>query len=483
MNETITMPTLSDTMKTGQLVRWVKAAGDAVKSGDTVAEVETDKAVMEVEVFHDGYLVGPLAPVETDLPVGQVIGYIADKPGDAGSSAEPEADAKPKSKAKSKLKAEPEVHAANPTAESPKVATTVPESNVAAAVIDKSAKAASVPDDAATLPPAKPAKKAHPTAPEKSEDAPASPSLAASHPDSSPLARRMAEASGIALSTLHGSGPHGRIVAADVTEAKSEVGAASTELDSQPPTSMSDAQIIAMYPEGSYTLVPHSSMRRTIAQRLVQASIGTPHFDLTIECDIGKLLDARYALNATAPKGEDAASQWKVSVTDYIIKALALALQRVPDANATWTEGGMLAHQRSDIGVAVAIKGGLMAPLICSADTKSLSDIAIEVQDVATRARARKLKAADYEGGGSTVSNLGMDGIRNFNAVLNPPQATILAVGMGEERAVIRKKKITHATMMTVTLTCDHRVVDGALGAQLLAAFKVLIEDPRKLVK
>ena len=499
MNDTITMPTLSDTMQTGQLVRWVKAPGDKLKSGDTVAEVETDKALMEVEVFHDGYLAGPLAAVDTDLPVGQVIGYISDSPDVSEPSpalkADPKAkpgskpEAEAKSEAEAKLKAKPETEPETEAQSKPKAE---PETPVVTAMTDLLAVAASVPDLVAEQPPAEPARAAQPAAPEKSVDATVSSQPSASHPDSSPLARRMAEAADIVLSTLHGTGPHGRIVAADVTRAELSVKTETlaetlaktlAKTNSQTSPGLTDSQILAMYPEGSYTLKAHSGMRRMIAKRLVQASIGTPHFDLTVECDIGKLLDARHTMNGTAPMGKNTEPLWKVTVTDYIVKALASALQKVPEANATWTAGGMLTFERSDIGVAVAIKGGLMVPLIRSADTKSLSDIAIEVLALATRAKERKLTAADYEGGGSTVSNLGMNGIRNFSAVLNPPQATILAIGAGEERVVVRNKKVTQAMMMSVTLTCDHRVVDGVLGAQLLAAFKALIEQPDTLAK
>jgi pyruvate dehydrogenase E2 component (dihydrolipoamide acetyltransferase) len=241
---------------------------------------------------------------------------------------------------------------------------------------------------------------------------------------------------------------------------------------------MSDQQIRALYPEGSYEIVPHDSMRRIIAQRLVQSNLTIPHFYLTVDCDIGKLLAAREEINSTAPQDKDGKPLWKLSVNDFVIKALALALQRVPDANATWTESGMLKHRHSDVGVAVAIKGGLITPLVRNAETKSLSVISNEMKELAARARARKLKPEEYQGGASAVSNLGMFGIKDFTAVINPPQATILAVGAGEKRPVVRSGKIEIATIMTVTLSCDHRVVDGVLGAQLIGAFKALIEQP-----
>ena len=245
---------------------------------------------------------------------------------------------------------------------------------------------------------------------------------------------------------------------------------------------MSDQQIRALYEDGSYEVVPHDGMRRTIAQRLTASVQTIPHFYLTIDCNIGKLLDAREEINAAAPKDKDAKPAYKLSVNDFVIKALALALQRVPDANVSWTDGGMLKHKHSDIGVAVAMPGGLITPIIRSAETKSLSTISNEMKDFAVRARGRKLKPHEYQGGTTAVSNLGMYGIKDFTAVINPPHATILAVGAGEERAVVKHGKIEIAQIMSVTLSCDHRAVDGALGAQLIGAFKTLIENPVMMV-
>jgi len=224
--------------------------------------------------------------------------------------------------------------------------------------------------------------------------------------------------------------------------------------------------------------VPHDTIRKIIAQRLVQAKQTIPHFYLTIDCNIGKLLTAREEINAQAPKGADGKPTYKLSVNDFVIKALALALQRIPDANVSWSEAGMLKHKHSDIGVAVALPFGLITPIIRSAETKSLSSISNEMKELAARARAKKLKPQEYQGGTSSVSNLGMFGIKDFTAVINPPQSTILAVGTGEERAVVRNGKIEAAHVMSVTMSCDHRAVDGALGAQLVGAFKALIENP-----
>ena len=241
---------------------------------------------------------------------------------------------------------------------------------------------------------------------------------------------------------------------------------------------MSDKQILALFEPGSYEIVPHDGMRRTIAQRLTASVQTVPHFYLTMDCDIGKLLAAREEINAAAPKDKEKKPLYKLSVNDFVIKAMAIALQRIPDCNVSWTEGGMLKHKHSDIGVAVAMPGGLITPIIRNAETKSLSTISAEMKDFAARARARKLKPEEYQGGTTAVSNLGMYGIKDFTAVINPPHATILAVGTSEERAVVRGGKIEAAHIMSVTLSCDHRAVDGALGAELIGAFKMLIENP-----
>jgi pyruvate dehydrogenase E2 component (dihydrolipoamide acetyltransferase) len=245
---------------------------------------------------------------------------------------------------------------------------------------------------------------------------------------------------------------------------------------------MSDQQILGLYEEGSYDLVPHDSMRRTIAQRLTAATNSMPTFYLTVDCDIGKLTAAREEINAAAPKDKDGKPAYKLSVNDFVIKALALALQRVPEANVSWSEAAMLRHKHSDIGVAVALPFGLITPIIRQAETKSLSAISNEMKDLAARAKGKKLKPNEYQGGTSSVSNLGMYGIKDFTAVINPPQSSILAVGTGEERAVVRNGKIEIATLMSVTLSCDHRAIDGALGAQLITAFKTLIENPVMMV-
>jgi pyruvate dehydrogenase E2 component (dihydrolipoamide acetyltransferase) len=300
---------------------------------------------------------------------------------------------------------------------------------------------------------------------------------------SSPLARRLAKDANIELNRIQGTGPHGRVIARDVEAAKSGQGlrAPAAAAPASAPLiapSISDQQIRALYDDGSYDFVPHDGMRRTIAQRLTASVQTIPHFYLTIDCNIGKLLDAREEINAAAPKDKDGKPAYKLSVNDFVIKALALALQRVPDANVSWSDAGMLKHKHSDVGVAVAMPNGLITPIIRNAETKSLSAISNEMKELAARARARKLKPNEYQGGTTSVSNLGMYGIKDFTAVINPPQSTILAVGTGEERAVVRGGKIEAAHIMSVTMSCDHRAVDGALGAVLIGAFKALIENP-----
>jgi pyruvate dehydrogenase E2 component (dihydrolipoamide acetyltransferase) len=431
----ILMPALSPTMEKGNLAKWLKKEGDKVKSGDVIAEIETDKATMEVEAVDEGTIAKILVPEGTqDVAVNDVIAVLA---GDGE-----------------------DVKAAG-------------------------AGAASAPAKAAPLTqaPATPA-----PAPPKIAPAPAALAAALAPQTgghvrtfSSPLARRLAKDAGIELARINGSGPHGRVIARDVEEARSGKGLKAPGTAPAGATgiapSMSDRQIRALFEDGSYEVVPHDGMRRTIAQRLA-ASWSVPHFFLTMDCDIGNLLAAREAINAAAPKDKEQKPAYKLSVNDFVIKAMAIALQRVPDANVSWTESGMLKHRHSDIGVAVAMPGGLITPIIRKAETKSLSTISSAMKDYAARARARKLKPDEYQGGTTAVSNLGMYGIKDFTAVINPPHATILAVGTSEERAVIRNGRIEAAHIMSVTLACDHRAVDGALGAELIGAFKMLIENP-----
>ena len=437
----ILMPALSPTMEKGNLAKWLKKEGDKVKSGDVIAEIETDKATMEVEAVDEGTIAKILIPEGTqDVAVNDVIAVLAGDGEDVKSAG-----------------------AAAPSA--PLKAAPAPQAAAAAKP--------SAPPPPAVAPAAKPVPQA------TAAPAPAGPNGHA-RVFSSPLARRLAKAAGIELGRITGTGPHGRVIARDVEEAKSGRGLKAPAAPAAPaiaPT-MSDKQILALFEPGSYEIVPHDGMRRTIAQRLTAAAQTIPHFYLTIDCDIGKLLAAREEINAAAPKDKEKKPLYKLSVNDFVIKAMAIALQRIPNCNVSWTESGMVKHRHSDIGVAVAMPGGLITPIIRKAETKTLSTISTEMKDFAARARARKLKPDEYQGGTTAISNLGMYGINHFTAVINPPHATILAVGTSEERAVVRNGRIEAAHMMSVTLSCDHRAIDGALGAELIGAFKMLIENP-----
>lgn len=443
----ILMPALSPTMEKGNLAKWLKKEGDKVKSGDVIAEIETDKATMEVEAVDEGTIAKILVPEGTqDVPVNDIIAVLAGDGEDvkaAGAAPAPKAAAAPAAQAAPA--------AASAAAPAPKPAAPVP---------------APAPQAAAPAAQASAQVNGH------------------ARVFSSPLARRLAKEAGIEIGRITGSGPHGRIVARDVADAKSGKGlkapAAAPAAGGAPAIApaMSDQQILSLFEPGSYETVPHDGMRRTIAQRLTAATQSVPTFYLTIDCDIGRLLDAREQINAAAPKDKDKKPLYKLSVNDFVIKALAVALQQVPNCNVSWTEAGMLKHKHSDIGVAVAMPGGLITPIIRNAETKSLSTISNEMKDLAARARTRKLKPQEYQGGTSSVSNLGMFGISHFTAVINPPQSTILAVGASEERAVVRGGKVEAAHIMSATLSCDHRAIDGALGAELIGAFRRLIENP-----
>ncbi len=444
----ILMPALSPTMEKGNLAKWLKKEGDKVKAGDVIAEIETDKATMEVEAVDEGTLAKIIVAEGTaDVPVNQLIAVLAGEGEDVKS---------------------------------------------AASGAGKGVAPAAAPAPIVLAPPT-------PTTPEQKAPAAAAASIPAAPPQAprgnghvrvfaSPLARRLAREASIDISRIAGTGPHGRVVAHDVEQAKSggglrAPGAAPTGGVSAPASApMADEKIRAFYKPGSYDVIPHDGMRKTIARRLVEAKSTIPHFYLTLSCNIDKLMSAREDINAVAPKGADGKPAWKVSVNDFVIKAIAMALMKIPTANVTWTEGGMLQHHTADVGVAVSIPGGLITPVIRSAETKRITYISNEMRDLAGRARNRKLKPEEYQGGTTAVSNLGMFGIHEFSAVINPPHATILAVGAGEQRPIVRDGKIEIATLMTVTLSVDHRAVDGALGAELLGAFKTIIENPVGMV-
>jgi pyruvate dehydrogenase E2 component (dihydrolipoamide acetyltransferase) len=447
MATNILMPALSPTMEKGNLARWLKKEGDKIKAGDVIAEIETDKATMEYEAIDDGTLAKIVVPEGTqDVAVNSVIAVLAGEGEDVKTAA-----------------------------------------GSAKATASVAAQALAKPAPAPAPKPAAPAVAPHAPRASQAPQPPVQQSHGTNRIFSSPLARRLAKESNIDLGRVQGSGPHGRIIARDIEQAKSGKGlrapaGAPAAGGAIAASAMSDAQILSLYEEGSYDLVPHDGMRRTIAQRLTVSVLTIPHFYETLDCDIGRLMAAREEINAAAPKDMDGKPAYKLSVNDFVIKALALAFQRIPDANVSWTNGGMLKHKHSDIGVAVALPAGLITPIVRSAESKSLSAISNEMRDLAARARARKLKPQEYQGGTSSVSNLGMYGIKDFTAVINPPQSSILAVGTGEERAVVRNGKIEAATIMSVTLSCDHRAIDGALGAELISSFKTLIENPVMMV-
>jgi len=458
MPTNILMPALSPTMEKGNLSRWLKKEGDKVKSGEVIAEIETDKATMEYEAVDEGTLAKIVVPEGTqDVAVNSVIAVLAGEGEDVKAAASAAGSAASKA---------PEKNTA-PVPPSPQ-----PTSQRGAGTIPQRVQSSS-PLSVGTMSPPK-------------ELGGRTPAPGSNRIFSSPLARRLAKEAGIELNRVQGSGPHGRVIARDIEAARSGKGmrveTAATSGGAGIAASLSDRQIRALYEDGSYEFLPHDGMRRTIAQRL-SASVQTiPHFYETMDCDIGRLLAARDEINSAAPKDKDGKPAYKLSVNDFVIKALALALQRVPSANVSWTDAGMLKHRHSDIGVAVALPGGLITPIVRNAEAKSLSVISNEMRDLAARARARKLKPREYQGGTSSVSNLGMYGIKDFTALINPPQSTILAVGAGGERAVARNGKLEVAHIMSVTLSCDHRSVDGALGAELIGAFKQLIENPVMMV-
>lgn len=444
----ITMPALSPTMEEGNLAKWLVKEGDKVSAGDVIAEIETDKATMEVEAVDEGIVAKLVVAGGTEgVKVNALIAVLAEDGEDVAEAAKAASGDAP---------------AAAPKAE-------------AAAPVSASA-------PAATAPAATPAPAAAPA------PAPvAAPAAKGERLFASPLARRVAKDAGVELAAVSGTGPHGRIIRKDVEAAiASGVKApakpvASAAAPQVAVSGASDEATLKMFEEGSYELVPHDGMRKVIARRLMESKLTVPHFYLTIDCELDALLALRSQLNAAAPmikteKGEVPA--YKLSVNDLVIKATALALRDIPEANVSWTDAGMVKHKHADVGVAVSIPGGLITPIVRGAETKALSAISNEMKDLAKRARDRKLKPTEYQGGTTSVSNLGMFGVKDFAAIINPPHATIFAVGAGEQRAVVKNGELAVATVMSVTLSTDHRAVDGALAAELAKVFKNYIENP-----
>lgn len=448
----ITMPALSPTMEEGKLSKWLKREGDAIRSGDVIAEIETDKATMEVEAVDEGTLAKIVVPAGTEgVKVNAVIAVIAGEGEDAGAVSAPVVDP---------------------------AATVVGTSHLEEEDVAK--RQQGVNSSSHTKPisgsPSAPAGASSPQR-ERSTAQPGTRVFA------SPLARRLAKDAGLDISSVSGSGPHGRVVKSDIEKAVASGTGKAAPVGQAPAAApqlaagMSQDQVLKLFAEGSYALVPHDGMRKTIAKRLQESKQTIPHFYVTVDCELDALLALRTQVNNAAPM-RDGKHAYKISVNDMVIKALALALRDVPDANVSWTDQAMVKHKHADVGVAVSIPGGLITPIIRHAEEKSLSVISNEMRDLGKRAKERKLKPEEYQGGTTAVSNMGMMGVKNFAAVVNPPHATILAVGAGEQRVIVKDGQMAIATVMCVTLSTDHRCVDGALGAELLAAFKTYIENP-----
>ena len=426
----ILMPALSPTMEEGILAKWVVKVGDTVNAGDVIAEIETDKATMEVEAVDEGVIEEILVAAGTEGV--KVNTPIARLKGEGGTAAP-----------------------------APKAAPAAADKAVAAEKADvKQTEAAKAP---ATAP--------APTT---------APAASGARVAASPLARRLAQLGNIDLKAVKGTGPHGRIIKRDIEEAQKSGGAkapaAGASAPAGEPRKVQSLEQMGI-PAGSYDLVPLDGMRKVIARRMTESFRDIPHFPLTIDIELDNLLAARAKIN-TALESRGI----KVSVNDMIIKAVALALKQVPEANASYTPDGIAMHHNADIAVAVAIDGGLITPIVRKAETKSLADISKEMKDLAQRARDRKLKPEEFQGGTFSVSNLGMFGIKSFNSIINEPQGCIMSVGAGDQRPVVKNGQLAIATVMTVTLTCDHRVVDGSIGAKFISAFKPLIEDPIKML-
>ena len=439
MSIDITMPALSPTMEEGNLAKWLVKEGDIVSAGDVIAEIETDKATMEVEAVDEGVVAKLLVAEGAEgVKVNAVIAILAEDGEDASTV---EAGAKPTASSAS-----------------------APKETLEAAPVPAEAQTSAVSDTP-------------------------KPVASGDRVFATPLARRIAEQSGVDLSAITGSGPHGRIVKADV-EGKSG-STAQTASASQPskgaamsaPVGMSDEAVLSLFEEGSFEKKPHDGMRKVIAERLTESAQTVPSYYVTMNCELDALLALRAQMNSAAPKDADDKPAYKISVNDFIVKAMALALQRVPMANVSWTSTDRIYHSKSDVGVAVAVDDGLFTPIVRDAETKTLSTISAEVKDMAGRARNRKLAPQEYQGGCTAVSNLGMFGVKEFTSIINPPHASIVSVGAGTKQPVVNKDgALAVATVMAATFAFDHRCIDGALGAELAAAFKQLIENPMSML-
>lgn len=436
----VLMPQLGETVAEGKVITWFKAVGDSVAAGDKLFEIETDKVTMEIEATEGGTLSAINVPVGEVAPVGAVVAVIGN-----GSAAK----AAPVPAAKPAPRPAPAAAAPAAKAPAPVLAAPPPQRPSAAAKMDPYFEVRTPARNFGSV-------------------------KGANGILSTPRARRMAGESGVDISRVKGSGPHGRVMAADVASAAPTAGPTAA-MASGP----SAAEIAALYADTPFESVPLDNMRRTIAARLLQAKQTIPHFYVVSDANADALIALREQINAAAPKGKDDAPAYKLSLNDFIIKAWAAALAAVPAANAVWAEDRILRFSRADIAVAVAIEGGLITPVLRDVGSKSVKAVSAEMRDLAMRARARKLLPNEYRGGSTSISNLGMYGVREFSAIINPPHGTILAVGATRREAVEQADgSAKFASIMTVTLSADHRVVDGALGAELLAAFRKIVENP-----
>ncbi len=477
----ITMPALSPTMEEGNLAKWLVKEGDSVSSGDIIAEIETDKATMEVEAVDEGTIAKILVAEGSEgVAVNAVIAILAEEGEDVGEAANAAVAQVPVATLPlaGEIEVKPLEAVVSGSDSIPPKATPLAARVAAQGSVDLKSLAGSGAKGKIVL--------ADVTG-ETTAKVPMS--VAAAQPGerqfASPLARKSANSDGVDISLVAGSGPNGRIIQRDVVAALASgtatagVGAAAP---TAPKTAMAtgpdDAAIFKLYNEDDYEPLPHDGMRRIIAARLTESTQSIPVYFLTVDIELDGLLTLRAEMNSAAPFGEDEKPQWKISVNDFIVKAMALALQTVPMANASWTSNARLLHKHSDVGVAVAIPDGLLTPIVRQAELKSLSTISGEIKDMAGRARKKKLMPEEYQGGSTAVSNLGMFGVKEFTSIINPPQASIVSIGAGEKRAVVKNGELAVATIMAASFAFDHRVIDGALGAQLAAAFKNYLEKP-----
>ncbi len=483
----ITMPALSPTMEEGNLAKWLVKEGDSVASGDVIAEIETDKATMEVEAVDEGIIAKILVAEGSEgVPINTVIAVLAEEGEDVSAAA---SGAISVNSAANSIPPHPEHVEGRGAGNTDSVA--VVRQAHHEGVVDVSAKATPLAKRVAeqkgidlTSVSGTGAKGKIVVADVQSGAvSPAAPTRTGDRIFASPLARKMARDAGLDLALIAGSGPNGRVVQSDIENALANgtgkaASASASNSGATLSTGMEDDAVLKLYKPEHYELKKHDSMRKIIAERLTESTQSIPSYFLTVDCQLDALLALRSQMNGAAPIGENDKPVYKISVNDFIVKAMALALQRVPLANAAWTSSARILHKHSDVGVAVAIPDGLLTPIVRQAELKSLSTISAEVKDMAGRARNKKLMPDEYQGGSTAVSNLGMFGVKEFTSIINPPHASIVSIGAGEKRPVVKNGELAVATIMSATFAFDHRVIDGALGAQLAGEFKKYIEQP-----